>query len=103
MDSVTGSDGATLGAGESLLERLYPHIAQRLTEAWRSPDRADYMLGELLVDDRDGRHGFPAEVFEELMFISDLNWKRRHFNDDGVEIAPESFGFGGFDVFDRRR
>ncbi|NTV94007.1 MAG: hypothetical protein HGA75_01140 [Thiobacillus sp.] len=80
--------------GESLLERDFPHIAERLAQAWVSPEAAEHLLNALLVDDRDNRHGFPPEVFEELMFISDLNWKRRHFNDDGVEILPESFGFG---------
>lgn len=80
--------------GESLLERNFPHIAERLAQAWVSEEATDHLLTALLVDDRDNRHGFPPDVFEELMFISDLNWKRRHFDDDGVAILPESFGFG---------
>jgi len=34
------------------------------------------------------------EAFDELMFLSDLNWKRTHFNADGVQITAEDFSFG---------
>lgn len=94
MEMQKRDEAKTSQQGESMLEREFPHIAQRLGQAWVSPETADHFLSALLVDDRDDRDGFPPEVFEELMFISDLNWKRRHFNDDGVEILPESFGFG---------
>lgn len=75
------------------LERCYPHIVQGLAICWHDPDATDRYLNSVLVDERDGRQGFPEEVFSELMFISDLNWRRRHFNDEGVQIAPENFSF----------
>ncbi|MFA5081457.1 MAG: hypothetical protein WC474_02785 [Hydrogenophilaceae bacterium] len=78
----------------SMLEQHYPHILQGLLVSWIDPVATDRFLQSILVDDRDGRTGLPEEVFEELMFISDLNWKRRHFNDQGVEIAPDNFSFG---------
>ena len=96
MDTPIRHDATPSREGESELEHHFPHIALRLTQAWVSPEAADHVLSALLVDNRDGRHGLPPEVFEELMFISDLNWKRRHFNDNGVQILPEAFGFGAF-------
>jgi hypothetical protein len=94
MDARTSSPAANPGDTASMLERRYPHIVQGLVQAWLDPEAADHFLGALLVDDRDGRQGLPDEVFEELMFISDLNWKRRHFSEDGVQISPDRFGFG---------
>lgn len=78
----------------SLLERRFPHIVQGLVESWFDPEAADHFLRSVLVDDRDGRQGLPPEAFEELMFLSDLNWKRRHFNDNGVQVSPDVFRFG---------
>lgn len=79
----------------SMLEQRYPHIVQGLVASWYDPTVADHFLNSILVDERDGRQGLPEEVFSELMFISDLNWKRRHFNQDGVEISADNFSFGG--------
>lgn len=79
----------------SLLEQRYPHIVQGLVANWYDPDLTDHFLNSVLVDERIGRQGLPEEVFAELMFLSDLNWKRRHFNQDGVTIAPDNFSFGG--------
>ncbi|TCJ12723.1 hypothetical protein EZJ19_10780 [Parasulfuritortus cantonensis] len=78
----------------SVLERRFPHIVKGLVQAWIEPEAADRFLATILVDDRNGRAGLPEEAFEELMFISDLNWKRRHFNDNGVQVSPLRFGFG---------
>ncbi|MDD5365947.1 MAG: hypothetical protein PHR30_11450 [Gallionellaceae bacterium] len=79
----------------SMLEQHFPHIVQGLQTSWIDPVATDHFLQSILVDDRDGRAGFPAAVFDELMFISDLNWKRRHFNEQGVEFPPDDFSFGG--------
>lgn len=86
---------ATLRASAGcLLEQYYPHIVQGLSDAWHDPDGADRYLSTILLDDRIGRQGFPQEVFDELVFLSDLNWKRRHFNVDGVQVSPDGFSFG---------
>jgi hypothetical protein len=78
----------------SLLEARFPHIVQGLLESWFDPEVADHFLKRVLVDDRGDRHGLPPEAFEELMFLSELNWKRRHFNDNGVQVSPDVFRFG---------
>jgi hypothetical protein len=77
-----------------LLEKNFPHIAKGLIEAWQDPDRAERYLNTILLDDRVGRQGFPQEAFDELVFLSDLNWMRRHFDLDGVEVTAEGFSFG---------
>ena len=77
----------------STLERNCPHIVQGLLTCWHDPDATDRYLNTVLVDERDGRQGFPEDIFSELMFISDLNWRRRHFNEEGVQVSVEGFSF----------
>lgn len=79
----------------SALELHYPHIINGLLKAWPNIESADRYLNSVLVDDRDSRAGLPEEAFAELMFLSDLNWKRSHFNQDGVQVSADSFSFGG--------
>lgn len=79
----------------SMLERRYPHIVQGLQSSWTDPEATERFLKTILMDDRNGREGLPADVFEELMFISDLNWRRQYFNMKGVEFPPDDFSFGG--------
>jgi hypothetical protein len=78
----------------SALELHYPHILEGLLKAWPSKEDTDGFLNHVLVDDRYNRSGLPEEVFAELMFLSDLNWKRMHFNQDGVQVSPDGFSFG---------
>lgn len=94
MNARIPSEGLLAMETESMLERRYPHIVQGLVRSWHDPEAADRFLNTILVDERDGRQGLPEEAFAELMFISDLNWKRRHFNQDGVEFSPDDFSFG---------
>jgi hypothetical protein len=79
----------------SLLEQRFPHIVQGLVASWFDLDLTDHFLDTVLVDVRDGRQGLPEEAFAELMFLSDLNWKRRHFNEEGVQVSADDFSFGG--------
>ncbi len=79
----------------SMLELRYPHIVEGLLKVWNSPEATEHYLNSVLVDDRDDRKGLPEEVFTELMYLSDLNWKRTHFNADGVQITATGFSFGG--------
>lgn len=79
----------------TVVEQRFPHIIQTVVSVWKNPDEADQYLNSLIVDDRDSRSGLPADVFEELIFLSDLNWKRRHFNEDGVQLSLDGFRFSG--------
>ncbi len=78
----------------SMLESHFPHIVQGLLAHWHDADETAQFLDSVLIDERYSRHGLPEEAFTELMFIADLNWKRRHFNEDGVEFTADSFSFG---------
>jgi hypothetical protein len=78
----------------SLLEQRYPHIVQGVLASWHDIDTAERYLSSVLVDGRDGREGLPEDAFAELLFLSELNWKRRHFNHQGVEFHPDNFSFG---------
>jgi hypothetical protein len=78
----------------SHLESDYPHIAMHLIESWHNPKAARAYLDDLATDHRDGRHGFPDAVFEELMFLHDLLWQLRHPDADHVDIYMDGFRFG---------
>jgi hypothetical protein len=95
MDSRLQIDRSTQNVTLSPLESSYPHIVEGLLKVWNSAETTEHYLDSLLVDDRNDRKGLPESVFEELMFLSDLNWKRTHFNDEGVQITADNFSFGG--------
>lgn len=78
----------------SSLEVHFQRIVNGLVEVWPSAEKTDRFLNDILVDDRYDREGFPESVFTDLMFLSDLNWKRTHIDQDGVEIRPDNFSFG---------
>lgn len=61
----------------SALERLYPRICAGLVQMWFR-DEIDAYLDALILDDRLDRQGFPFEVIDELLFLSDLRWTMRH-------------------------
>jgi len=57
--------------GESFLERLHPHITQRLHLLWGYPEGGRY-LAKLIIDSRGGRTGFSHEVMSELMVLATI-------------------------------
>ena len=48
------------------LAKKFPRIANALATFWTRPDALTSYLGELLVDRRGGRKGFPLDVLDEL-------------------------------------
>ena len=48
------------------LAKTFPRIANALATFWSRPDALMSYLGELLVDRRGGRRGFPLDVLDEL-------------------------------------
>jgi len=66
------SDASTQAC--SHLENQFPHIAQKLTEKWGTPDVETY-LANLMVDQRGSRQGFPSDVAEELMLLDTILWE----------------------------
>jgi hypothetical protein len=67
----------------SALETRYPRICARLVQMWFR-DEIDTYLDGLILDDRYDRQGFPFEVIDELLFLSDLRWAMSH-----TERVPE--------------
>ena len=95
MDTHIALNGSAENGLDSVLESRYPHIMEGVLKTWNDPDATNIFLNSILVDDRDNRKGLPEEVFAELMFLSDLNWKRTHFNAEGVQVSPDGFSFRG--------
>ena len=50
------------------LELQYPRLMVRMIEDWSRPELAAE-INQLIVDDRNGRQGFPPDVMEELWFL----------------------------------
>jgi hypothetical protein len=84
------------GDPRCVLEQRFPHILQAVAAKWHSQAQAEECLNRFLVGDRDARQGLPAEAFEELMFLSELNWQRAHFNAEGVLLSADGFSFRSF-------
>lgn len=59
---------------QSALEQRFPHIVNRLMEAWPQGNGAAHYLDELLFTGRlrSDRHGFDENVWMELTFLNDL-------------------------------
>jgi uncharacterized protein len=56
----------------SQLERLFPHVLNRIAALWDEPE-VDAYFEELMVDNRGGRKGFPPAVVQEIFFLSNLH------------------------------
>ena len=54
------------------LSEQFPRVANVLAQAWYDGAQGDALLRRLLVDDRGGRRGFPAEVEAELRRLAQL-------------------------------
>lgn len=94
MDARYILENEKSAASFSGIETHYPHMVVGLLKAWPNSVDTDRYLNSILVDDRDSRQGLPAEIFDELMFLSELNWRRMHFNERGVQISADIFSFG---------
>ncbi len=64
----------------SAIERRFPHIARELSALWQTGQIGPY-LDSLLIDNRGGRKGFPADALDELMFLSGMRWHLLHQSD----------------------
>jgi hypothetical protein len=69
----------------SALETLYPRICAGLVQMWFR-DGIDSYLDSLILDDRFDRRGFPLDVIDELLFLSDLRWAMQR-DRRGVGVA----------------
>ena len=51
----------------------YPRIVNRIALCWSDPELRTKVFSELMVDQRGGRRGFPADVAAELLALRDIN------------------------------
>ena len=79
-DPINGATRATKpiqtdGLPESTIEQKFARIAQRLALMWPSKDCASYIT-ELVISDREPRHGFLPEVLDDLILLHEINeWR----------------------------
>jgi hypothetical protein len=66
--------------------KQYPHIANRIVEAWAYPPKCEKFLDQLLLDQRGDRQGFPIEVAQELMTL------KTYFH---THVSPQRVGIWG--------
>ncbi|MCW5667355.1 MAG: hypothetical protein KIT35_26255 [Piscinibacter sp.] len=59
--------------------RYYPHVANRLAEAWDDVERTDRLFDELLNDRRGKRRGFPERITLELQKLERFHARRPRF------------------------
>ncbi len=59
-----------------ILAERFPHVLNRLSAAWNSPNAVFSLIGELLIDRRGGRRGFPEAALYELLALRRLCVKR---------------------------
>ena len=62
-----------LGIQPKATRAAFPRIANVLALLWTRPEALDSYLGDLLVDHRGGRRGFPLDVLRELHALNDYH------------------------------
>ncbi|MDY6942471.1 MAG: hypothetical protein SVU69_05590 [Pseudomonadota bacterium] len=55
----------------SAIEENYPRLIEKITESWPNR-RTERFLDSLIIDERGGREGFPADVMAEMLFLKDI-------------------------------
>jgi hypothetical protein len=56
--------------------RRFPHVINKLADAWETTRDFDAVIDELLFTDRPARRGFPPEVLRELSDLRCLRERR---------------------------
>jgi hypothetical protein len=73
----------------SAIEKRFPHIAEKLSLMWGTPDFSEF-LNKLMIDDRGNRQGFPPEVIDEMLFLHLVHDMRRGIR---LEVSREGYRF----------
>jgi hypothetical protein len=80
------------GIPAEVLAERFPHVLNRLGEAWETPTAVLESIGELLVDRRGGRMGFPPEALNAILAVR-RHCVRRIVAAAGLQ-APPAAGLG---------
>ena len=60
----------------------FPHVLNRVADAWGDPAAVTEVMADLMVDRRGGRRGFPPDALEELHALREVCAVRRNTNAD---------------------
>ncbi|RPH41352.1 MAG: hypothetical protein EHM87_19885 [Burkholderiales bacterium] len=60
----------------------FPHVLNRVADAWGDPAAVADVMADLMVDRRGGRRGFPPDALEELHTLRKVCAVRRNTNAD---------------------
>ena len=91
-----------LEKSRSAIEARFPHIARELVKQWHT-SRIPLYMDSLLIDTRGDRQGFPADVLDELMFLSGMLWHLRHMGVVEDFQKPDAFSFAATNEAEFRR
>lgn len=86
------------------LERRYPRVLNQIVLKWDCPkDMVEY-LNDLVVDQRGTRQGFPAEILQEILFVSSLfeSWRADRKRKAPAEVLA-ALGASHLDEIEKRQ
>jgi len=67
------------------IAQTYPHILARITDLWGTA-ALDAYLDSLMLNDREGRQGFPPDVAMEIFHLISVH--------EALGLTPKTSGFG---------
>jgi hypothetical protein len=70
------------------LEKSFPRIAEEFVKRWRTPVFEPYCY-KLIVDERGSRKGFPAEVFDDILFLYWMDLNLHNFDPHAAFVVNE--------------
>lgn len=53
-----------------LLSQNYPHVLERITEAWETPESIEACFHDLMLADPRRKQGFPQDVMTEIFKLA---------------------------------
>jgi hypothetical protein len=81
------------GIDAAFIAERFPHVLYRVGERWDAPIDVLEQIGELLVDRRGGRRGFPDEALSLILALQ-RHTVRRIVVAAGLPGRPATGGFG---------
>ena len=83
------------------IEQKFPHILAKLVQLWGKPE-ANHYLDSLMVTDRPGRQGFPADAAGEIFRLSMIHGSLEQALEDEESGWASSTNVEVSDFFRRR-
>jgi hypothetical protein len=68
----------------------YPRLANQLAACWGDVGLVEYLLEDLIIDRRGGRHGLPDEIVDEVALLYEFHELQRQGGDSSAEAWAAS-------------